>query len=455
MFERFLITGLNASTVLRDRMRTRFVQGIGRCCRGEGDYAAILVVGSELHEFCADNRIMSAISPDLQAEIAFGLSQSTRDEFTTEQPFLDLIKLLMDRGDKWDRVENHLLSETKEMEKIEDPASAILVASVAKEVRYQYELLKKNYEFAYKLALDVATALKSTKKLDGYRSWWLYLAASALWLEAVEADRTELKAKVSELLSEASSCTNSVAWFSEINQFLNKTSSDVVVVSDVLDKKQTQEALSQLKTFGLYDSKFDTKMTEMLAKINENDHSAFHEGVQLLGKNLGFTAHLFSEHVAPDCIWELARRECLIFEAKSEEKDQKEISHGTAKQALAQRAWVLNKLGLAPETTETTTVVLSPRTTINSEAQVLLNTEQQNEVHYQHMNDIRKLAEVAADCLRQVRSLLKKGGEEESLHILQEEFAKKNLLFSQLKETFRSVPLQSLKNVAVRYVQKN
>jgi len=451
LIERFLITGLNATTVLRDRMRTRFVQGIGRCCRGDGDFAVVLIAGAALHEFCADSRIISCVGSEVQAEIAFGMNQSVRDEFTNEQPFLDLINLLMAQDDRWEGAENFISSEAKTLTKEEDPTSAILASSVSKEVRYQYELLKKNYSYASKLATEVANSLKSNKKLDGYRSWWLYLGVCALWLEACEVEKLELKTKVSELLSEASHCSNSVAWFSEIDQFLSKRPSDPAAIIDILDKKQSEEAFQQLRKLGLYDTKFDTKMIELNEKISKDNHSSFHEGLMLLGKYLGFTSHNFKDSGAPDCIWEIAQRACLIFEAKSEEDSKGGISLDTARQALAQKAWTVAKLRLHNDIVDSVTAVLTPRKYITAEAHNLLKVDHPKQVFYFHVNDIRSLADTAIACLRQIRSGLVKANEEDSLSVLQQEFYKRSLLFSQLKSTLSTAPLESLTKIDAHF----
>lgn len=452
LVERFLITGLNATTVLRDRMRTRFVQGIGRCCRGDRDFAAVLVVGAPLHEFCADNRVINCLGSEVQAEIAFGMNQSGREEFTSEQPFLDLINLLMAQDDKWAEAENFISTQAETLTKEEDTTSATLASSVSKEVQYQYELLKKNYSYAYKLATDVASSLKTTKKLEGYRSWWLYLAVCALWLDACESKRPELKSKVSELLSEASHCSNSVAWFSEIDQFLSRSTSNPSVVLDILERKQSEEAFQQLRRFGLYDTKFDTKMRELNEKISTDNHSIFHEGLLLLGRYLGFTSHTFKDSGAPDCIWEIAQRGCIIFEAKSEEDSKGGISLDTARQALAQKAWTINKLKLHSEILDSVTVVLSQRQYVAAEAHNLLTVDHPRQVFYFHVKDIRSLAKDTSTCLRQIRSVLVKTDEEEnSLLILQEEFSKSGLLFRRLKERLTMVPIESLTKIDQHY----
>ncbi|MFY9488054.1 MAG: helicase C-terminal domain-containing protein [Solirubrobacterales bacterium] len=51
--ERFLFDRLRAHRVLAERVRTRIVQGSGRCTRNPQDYSAVIVRGEPLTDFCA------------------------------------------------------------------------------------------------------------------------------------------------------------------------------------------------------------------------------------------------------------------------------------------------------------------------------------------------------------------------------------------------------------------
>lgn len=448
LLERFLLSRLNATTVLRDRMRTRFVQGLGRCCRGDGDYAAVIIVGSALHEFCLDSKITSAMSSELQAEIAFGLSQSN-DETITVDKFLNLINLLMTKSQDWDAAEEHILSESKDLEKKQDQESLLLMKTVAKEVRYQYELVKKNFSKASDLAIQVAGILKESKKLDGYRAWWLYLAAAALWLEQTESKKPELHAKVIELLEEASNCTSGVPWFAEIRQSLSAEAPTAVATEDILNKKQCEEALDQLRKLGLYDPKFETKMTELVTLIGDDNHTQFEKGLELLGKYLGFKSHRFSEQAAPDGIWAIGTMLVLVFEAKSEEGKDAGISLETVRQALGHDTWALSRLSMERSTTATVTTVITPRTTIGQDAANLLEDKNQGLVFYKNIEDLRELADTTQNALRQIRSLLCHN-DEQGLQILREQFSKDGLLAGDLRNNFKSCVLESLKRPAIR-----
>jgi hypothetical protein len=74
--ERFLHESVKALVVLNERIRTRLTQGAGRATRNSADYAAVLMLGRELANFCAEPAVQAASHPEIRAEICFGLDNS-------------------------------------------------------------------------------------------------------------------------------------------------------------------------------------------------------------------------------------------------------------------------------------------------------------------------------------------------------------------------------------------
>ncbi|NES03583.1 MAG: DEAD/DEAH box helicase family protein [Okeania sp. SIO2F4] len=94
--ELYLRTGLGASSQLNNRIRTRITQAMGRCTRDESDYSVVVVLGDKLTERCCTSKVTKGMHPELQAEISFGLDNSTdrtaedfvelAEEFLTQTP---------------------------------------------------------------------------------------------------------------------------------------------------------------------------------------------------------------------------------------------------------------------------------------------------------------------------------------------------------------------------------
>ena len=80
-----------------ERLRTRLVQGAGRCTRGPLDSALVIVDGNRLLRYLSREDVRAAMPADLQAEIGFGLDNST-------VPAADLLQLAesaFDQDDVW------------------------------------------------------------------------------------------------------------------------------------------------------------------------------------------------------------------------------------------------------------------------------------------------------------------------------------------------------------------
>jgi hypothetical protein len=61
------------------QVRTRVVQGAGRCTRGPADWAMVVVLGSELTRYLLRPETQRALGPELQAEIQFGVENSRNE----------------------------------------------------------------------------------------------------------------------------------------------------------------------------------------------------------------------------------------------------------------------------------------------------------------------------------------------------------------------------------------
>jgi Rad3-related DNA helicase len=75
--EIYMRTRLGASSQLNNRIRTRITQAMGRCTRDESDYSVVVILGDKLTKRCCTKTFTQGMHPELQAEIAFGLNNST------------------------------------------------------------------------------------------------------------------------------------------------------------------------------------------------------------------------------------------------------------------------------------------------------------------------------------------------------------------------------------------
>jgi len=71
--ERFLHESVKALVVLIERIGTRLTQGADRATRNSADYAAVLMLGRDLANFCAQPGVQAASHPEIRAELCFRL----------------------------------------------------------------------------------------------------------------------------------------------------------------------------------------------------------------------------------------------------------------------------------------------------------------------------------------------------------------------------------------------
>src|SRR5690606_19924767 len=74
--DRFFESKLRAPEVLQERIRTRVLQGVGRCTRGPNDWSVVIIAGVDLLRFLSRTEVRRSLPAELQAELAFGFAQS-------------------------------------------------------------------------------------------------------------------------------------------------------------------------------------------------------------------------------------------------------------------------------------------------------------------------------------------------------------------------------------------
>lgn len=430
--ERFLLTRLGSSSLLRDRIRTRFTQGVGRCCRSSIDYAAVLVIGQKAFDFCARTENRSGMHPELQAEMLFGIENS-RDAKPSE--ISELIKLLSEQGEEWSEADKEILRLREGMKKEVDPAAQILMKVVVAEVDFIYELWRKNYLVALGKAIEVSDALSGDDTV-GYRAWWYYIAGCAAWLAGKEQKDDSLLDKASDLFSRAAKCSLSLSWLAELSretkpgEHVSKMDMETVRVCEVI--------YSIIGELGFNGPRFRNKMEELTRLISQNGNDPFERGLQILGRLLGFESLKPNGEGVPDGVWIFSDHLAIAFEAKSDETPTDPIALKTVRQANTHSKWVRDNHRISTDA-EVITVVVTPRTSINKEAK--RNAEG---LYYLRISDIRKLAELIVDALRRARETVTELDQVRAVDVIHDELHRSNLLPSALITAFKKTPLKAL-----------
>jgi hypothetical protein len=173
--EKFLWSRIAACSLLRDRVLTRFTQGVGRCTRSDNDYAVVFIWGRSLVDFILKQENRRILNPELQAELQFGI-ENCREKKADH--FENLWRAFIAQNEDWEDAEAAIVGLRDQSSRAADPISERLRLAVADEVSYLYATWSHDYESALENARKVADTLGGDET-KGYRGWWYYLAADA------------------------------------------------------------------------------------------------------------------------------------------------------------------------------------------------------------------------------------------------------------------------------------
>jgi hypothetical protein len=436
--ERFMLNRLGAESVLRDRLRTRFTQGAGRCCRSDSDYAVVVAVGPRLFDFCAIRENREGMHPELQAELHYGLDIS---QDLALDSLADYVRLFLEQGEEAKTVDEEIRSIRENKSRTRDASTEALMNAASREVRFTYDLWAKNYPAALVDAREVADALEGGRETAPYRAWWHYLSGCVAWLAGSEQGNEALLESARDSFVRATGASKAVSWFAELSRRLSPGSFDQQFeVVDVKAVAACESVYDMLSAFGLHGSRFEDKMSEFMNLIRKDESRPFERGMELFGKLLGLDSSRPSRgNAVPDGVWSLSDGSVITLEAKSEESREGTISQRTVLQAKAHETWVRNHHNI-PEGAPVITVVVSPRNSVDENAAMNAGED----LFYWNIDTLRRMAEELEAALRSSRSRVTESDRQSSVEIIYEELDRAGLLPAALISTIRRTPVRDL-----------
>ncbi len=209
--EKFLMLRMGARALFNERIRTRVFQATGRCTRALQDRSAVYVTGHELVQYLCDSRNWRFFHPELQAELSFGVHQSSDVTFDDlESNFSDFL----DNTDAWEGANEEILNSVSEFAAESYPSMVELAEVVQHEIRFQKLLWEGNFKDSLVEAKKVIPKLNASD-LRGYRALWHYLAGSAAKMLELAGDSS--MASVARTQFEAASrSAPAVTWLSTL-----------------------------------------------------------------------------------------------------------------------------------------------------------------------------------------------------------------------------------------------
>jgi hypothetical protein len=414
--ERFLWSKLNLTAILKDRIRTRITQAVGRCTRNSADYAVVFMAGDTLFDFCVKRENRADLHPELRAEMEFGLENSSQKDINN---LTTLTELFLNRDVAWNEAESDITKRRDEAINPPPPYVSVLRDVVHLEVEYQYDLWRGDYEAALDKATKISDKLSGVE-LASYRALWNYFAGCAALQLGNLTNKQDLIQTASDRFTRASQAVRTVSWFAGLaHQITAKPTGDSQ--SDYLTVLAAEATNDYLTTLGTVGARFDKAMAEYEALIRDNDASKFDRGLAELGKMLGFDADKPDGKGVPDSVWRINGERVLLFEAKSEEAPQDKISIRTCREAQGHAKWEQAHPFFA-QNAKLYTIVISPRTLLDKDAM-----PHAQGLYYQHIDTIRQIFRDADARLRSIRSKSPDLETEQRVQLIQAEFTEAKL----------------------------
>lgn len=387
--ERFLMSKLGASAIYNDRVQTRILQAMGRCTRALQDRSTVVVTGTELVDYLSDNRRWKYFPAELQAELTFGVEQSTE---VSGEDFLENFDMFMKNSADWEAADSSIRNAIKDFAQENFPAMDELDSVVADEIKYEKAIWHQDYVQALAATRGILGKLKHPD-LRGYRALWHYLSASLASRLSKEPGDDHARTANDQFLA-AKRAAPMVSW-------LNKLVGDLKP-ADVLEAQvdeevnhQVEEIVDNFVKMGIATNhKFERKM----AKISESlmDEKKFETALVELGEALGFTAGNDESDAAPDPWW-LGHKKGIVFEAHAGGEDETVFGANKARQVSSHPKWIKKKITGTNEM-DIKPILITPCVKAKSGADPVLE-----EVFYWRLDAFRTWAFNAISVLRELK----------------------------------------------------
>lgn len=387
--ERFLMNRMGANLLLNERVQTRVLQAVGRCTRGLNDYSAVVVTGENLPSYLTDHKRRSYFHPELQAELEFGIDQSTKVDSST---ILENFQIFLDHDADWENANQGILDSRDKVTQAEFPAMAELAETVGHEIAWQRAMWEVDYAKAYDVAREVLGKLNDPG-LRGYRALWHYLAGSAAGL-AVGEGATDLDAPARAQFRQAKEASSGITWLVGLARGDNSapTADERAKANLTLQVERLEAYLYKLGT--LHNRSFSARETKIREGLTASIE--FEAAQVLLGLHLGFEAGKKEEDASPDPWW-LIGDIAFVFEDNADAGPNAVIDATKARQAASHPDWLRENV---PGTAEATIqpVLVTPAGKAKKGAMPHLAR-----VALWNLKDFRSWAETALNVIRELR----------------------------------------------------
>ena len=314
------------SQIINIKVAQKIEQGLGRGVRGEKDYCAIILTGSELVGAVRNNRFKRFFSPQTQQQLNIGnkVTQFAVEDATEQNPrkiTKQTIDMLLKRDDGWKAFYK------MEMDKIESASRDESILDILQlernaEMFYQQE----NYPKAKDCIDQIINKYVQGDSIE--EGWYIQEMARLVYpMSKLDSNRLQVGAH-------------------RKNRSLLKPENGMMFRKLEVEDKRIDKIIGYVQEFEDY-SNLKSNLETILGHLDFNpDTKKFEIALEQVGNILGFSSERPEEFwkAGPDNLWCLPSGKFLIIECKSGTKSTRaEIVQNETEQMLNSTRWFEEK----------------------------------------------------------------------------------------------------------------
>lgn len=331
LLERFVAEQLQDAGFQRTRMLERVKQGIGRCTRGDDDYAVYYFLDPRFYEVMESAEFGALVSDRTRRQVEVGLELTERDMSGAAPLAAAFLS-----GDFSD-------FDAREQRATPPPVHVADVpgGTAEDEVRGWLSMTRSNFTDAANRFDQVARSMSSGER--EHRAFWYYQAGFAEYLRLTEESATGALERSVKLLETSREEGASSSWFNRLARALNKLRQSTTPVVGLEDERIFDVWDRFVERQSYRNGRFLRWQAGLQANL-VGTHNQVAEGLELLGLMLGFTSSRPAGDGSADGIW-VSENSAVTLEAKIEVLRQ-DVVLSDVNQAHGQRRAAVTALGL-------------------------------------------------------------------------------------------------------------
>lgn len=317
------------SEIINKRIAQKIEQGLGRGVRGEKDYCAILIIGSDIVKFMRSVTTKKYFSLQTQKQIDIGLeitkmaNEDQNSDDHTMKPIISLINQMLVRDEGWKEYYNDSMQTIKEVDNDSNIYERLL-----EELKIEKKYSMEDYEEA----ANEMQRFVDKHDMDEYEKGW-YLQQIARYYYPIRKEE---------------SIKFQIAAFKNNPQLMKpKIGVEYKKVSFIHENRMNKihKFLNQYNDY----NELILAVDEILDNLSfGTEADKFEAALKNVGDLLGFVSQRPDTEIrkGPDNLWCGTEDEYCLFECKSEvEETRQEISKHEAGQMNSHCAWFESEYG--------------------------------------------------------------------------------------------------------------